>query len=134
MVKLLSGSFIRFLAVGMINTLIGLAIIFTFMNLLHFSYWTSTLMGNIIGAAVSYVLNRKFTFKSTKNQAGSALRFILVILACYFIAYGIGLRAVHLALAHLPAIPHHFENNLAVVIGMGLYTILNYFGQKKLVF
>src|SRR5947209_2726841 len=80
-------SFIRFLLVGVINTVVGLSAMYLFLHGFSLSYWASTFIGNIIGACVSYFLNRTFTFKSSTAVGKSMVRFTLVILACYVISY-----------------------------------------------
>ena len=81
--------FLKFLGVGLVNTLIGYSAIFLFLNIIKIDYWFSTFLGNSIGAVVSYILNKKFTFNSTVPIPKSMIKFILVILICYGISYGI---------------------------------------------
>lgn len=118
-------TFFRFLLVGVINTIIGLSAIFIFLNVLSVSYWFATFLGNGIGAVVSYFLNRTFTFKSDVKLAKSWYRFFLVILICYLFSYQLGL---------IFAQKLGFKEEVAVLIGSGLYTITNYIGQKRFVF
>lgn len=126
-------SFLKFLAVGVVNTLVGLSCIYILMDFFHLSYWTATFIGNSIGAIVSYTLNRFFTFKSRVSLLHSGVRFGLVIFACYFVSYKGGLIIAGWVFSILP--PHlPFEKQAAVLFGSGLYTITNYFGQKYLVF
>ncbi|MFZ3577708.1 GtrA family protein [Virgibacillus sp. DJP39] len=124
---------IRFLLVGIFNTLIGLSIMFFLLNVLGWNYWTSTLIGNTIGAAASYILNRNFTFKSHVSVNTGVPRFILIILTCYFISYNGSLMVTRYVL------PEELSglvgsDMLAVIIGTGFYTILNFIGQKYFVF
>lgn len=127
-------SFVRFLLVGVINTIIGLSFMYLFLNFLHFSYWISTFVGNTIGAVVSYFLNKSFTFKSSTGYLLSSLKFMIVILSCYFLAYVLGLELVTSMLNHLEYSNDTVEKNLAILFGTGFYTILNYIGQRYFVF
>ncbi|SFD43586.1 Putative flippase GtrA (transmembrane translocase of bactoprenol-linked glucose) [Bacillus sp. OV194] len=127
-------SFVRFLIVGVINTLVGLSVIYLLLHAANVSYWLATFLGNAAGACVSYVLNRMFTFKSTSPVAGSMIRFVIVILLCYFIAYYAGIRIADWAFSAILPLPKHFAKDAAVLIGTGLYTVLNYAGQKRFVF
>ncbi|WP_420063835.1 GtrA family protein [Metabacillus litoralis] len=63
-----SNTIIRFIGVGIINTTIGISLIFLLLNVFGFSYWISTFIGNGIGAIISYILNRNFTFNSNVNN------------------------------------------------------------------
>jgi putative flippase GtrA len=127
-------SFVRFLFVGVINTIVGLSMMYVLLNGFGLSYWVSTFLGNMVGAGVSYFLNKKFTFKSNAPVSGSLLRFILVIGVCYFISYFLGIRLAGWILNQLFSLPNTLQKELGVLIGTGLYTILNYLGQKVFVF
>ncbi|MBP0726479.1 GtrA family protein [Bacillus sp. RG28] len=127
-------SFIRFLMVGIINTIVGLSIMYALLHLVGFSYWISTFIGNTFGATVSYFLNRMFTFRSRNAHLSSVLRFVLVIGLCYFLSYFIGIRVVKCGLAFIQINSNKTIQDLSILVGTGLYTILNYFGQKVFVF
>jgi len=127
--------FLKFLGVGVINTLIGYSLIFLFLNIIKLDYWISTFLGNSIGAIVSYVLNKKFTFNSKAAIPSSMLRFIAVISICYLVAYGLSyLISNMLPLITKQTISVLIIENIAVIVGMGFYTILNFLGQKYFVF
>ncbi|PEL13723.1 GtrA family protein [Bacillus sp. AFS017336] len=127
-------TFFRFIAVGVLNTIVGLSAIYLLLHLLGLSYWWSTFLGNTIGACVSYLLNRKFTFKSQSSVSKSVPLFIIVILASYFIAYNLGAKIIDFSLSNTDFISDKMKTDLAVLISTGLYTIVNYFGQKMFVF
>lgn len=128
-----TNSFIRFLMVGVINTLTGLSAMLLFLNLLGQSYWLSTFLGNSIGAVVSYLLNRSFTFKSTVGHQQGLYRFMIVILLCYILSYAIGKNLAVVAEKTIYFFSFD-QGNLAICLGTGLYTMMNYFGQKMFVF
>jgi putative flippase GtrA len=129
-----TNSFYRFLLVGVINTIIGLSIMFILLNLMGWSYWLATFLGNGIGAGVSYILNRSFTFNSNVNGSKGIPKFFLVILSCYFLSYFIG--GLVAGSINLSSQPFSFisKDELAVLIGTILYTVTNYLGQKFIVF
>ncbi|CCQ95681.1 GtrA family protein [[Clostridium] ultunense Esp] len=126
-------TFLRFLLVGMINTVIGVGTTFFFLHLFHWNYWWSTFIGNSIGVVVSFFLNRSFTFQDTGDISRSFPRFLLVTLLSYFLAYGLGLLLAERVIALLP-IPGSWIESGAVLIGAGLYTILNYTGHRLFTF
>ncbi|MGN8843168.1 GtrA family protein [Niallia sp. Sow4_A1] len=126
-------SFFKFLVVGLMNTFIGLSIIYLCLNAFHFDYWLATFSGNAVGACVSYVLNKRFTFKSNAAFGSSGLRFIVVILASYLLAYKAGLVFVEMLLGEW-TIFFSYTDEIAVLFGSGFYTLLNYAGQKYFVF
>lgn len=126
--------FTRFLLVGVINTLTGLSVIFILLYVLGLSYWISTFIGNCVGALVSYILNRTFTFNSQIDFTKGVPRFITVILVCYFLSYSLS-EFLADGIYHLYSMPPFInEEEFAILLGSGLYTIANYFGQKNFVF
>ncbi|MDR6878602.1 GtrA family protein [Bacillus sp. 3255] len=131
---ILSGSFARFLLVGLFNTLVGLSSSFALFNLLHLNYWASTFIGNTIGAIVSYFLNRTFTFRSRATVGSSWWKFAVVIMSCYGLSYGGSLLLAEAAAAIWPGIPAGWLHNGAILVGNGVYTIGNYLGHKYFTF
>lgn len=139
--RLSDASFVRFLGVGVINTLIGLSLNFLLYNFVFWPlghdprYWLATGISNAIGAVASFFLNRKFTFRNKTLILKTLPRFILVIAACYLIAYKFAQDFLQWAVLQINLqISERVLGNVMVLFGMGLYTILNYFGQKLFVF
>jgi len=130
-----SKEFFAFLTVGMLNTLIGYFSIFILLNIIKLDYVFSTLIGNCIGAIVSYHLNKKFTFKSNNSFKNSFYKFIIVIMACYFLSYGLSyLITINLPIYLGIKTSISIIENIAVILGMIFYTITNFLGQKYFVF
>lgn len=119
--------FMRFLMVGVINTLLGLSVIFLFMNILDQSYWLSTFLGNTTGMICSYLLNRSLTFKSKVSLWKGGLNFLLASGITYVFSYWLAEKLVIV-------ISGQFIGELAVLLGMVFYTISNYLVQKYVVF
>jgi putative flippase GtrA len=126
-------TFVRFILVGMINTMVGLSVIYLLLHVGGLSYWMSTFLGNAVGAIVSFFLNRSFTFKSQSSVSKSMLRFAAVILFCYVISYSIGRNVVEFLLSN-SGLLSSIKTDIAVFISTGLYTVLNYLCQKFIVF
>lgn len=133
--ELLQGDFIRFVLVGVVNTVIGLGVTFICLNLLEAGYWASTLIGNAVGAVNSFFMNKSFTFRSKASVKQTAWKFLLVTAVCYFAAYYLAALATHRVVDLLfSSAGTKLKDNIAALIGSGLYTVLNYFGQKKITF
>lgn len=122
---------LRFVIVGIINTLVGTAIMFGLYNLAGTSYWVSSAANYILASILSYVLNKKFTFRHEGEVLGSGVRFAVNIAACYLIAYGIAKPAAMMLLADAAV---KLQENIALLIGMCLFVMLNYAGQRFFVF
>ncbi|WP_409288193.1 GtrA family protein [Peribacillus sp. SCS-37] len=123
----------RFLLVGLINTCIGLSLIFISKNLFLLGYWPSVWIGNGAGAAASFFLNRSFTFRSNAALGNGSLKFLAVVIVSLLAGYSLGRMAALHAAVILPSGPGNAEND-AVWMGAVIYTMLNYLGQKYIVF
>jgi putative flippase GtrA len=75
--------FFRFLTVGVVNTLLGYCLIFACMYGAHLSPETSNITGYAGGLVASYVLNRKYTFKSKQKRGDEIARFLVVFVIAY---------------------------------------------------
>ena len=131
MISLIDRKTIKFIFVGILNTLVGTGVMFFSYNILGLGYWISSALNYIIGSILSYFLNKYFTFKSKRNGIGSILRFVINISLCYFIAYGIAKPVVtHILLGYSYVI----RDNISMLFGMGLFVVLSYIGQRYIVF
>ena len=121
----------KFILVGIVNTLVGYAIMFGLYNLAHVGYWLSSAANYILTSILSYFLNKHFTFKNTEKGWKPVLRFALNIAVCYLLAYGIAIPLMQRVLgAAAPAL----RDNLSKLIGMCLFVGFNYLGQRLFAF
>ena len=128
--ELLDASVWKFLLVGVGNTLLSLIIMFALEGL---GYWPSTAIAYLAGAVMSFFLNRHFTFHSRETLARSAVKFAVNVGVCYLLAYAVAQPLGGWVLGFTP-LPPIWVERLTKVGGMGLYTILNYFGQRFFAF
>ncbi len=129
--KFVDATTVKFLLVGVINTLVGTAVMFGFYNLLHAGYWVSSAANYIVGSIVSYVLNKYFTFQNKEKSVKQMLFFVVNISVCYLLAYGL---AKPVTLHLLSFSTQQIQENVAMLVGMCLFVALNYFGQRFIVF
>ena len=129
--KIFDKTFWKFIMVGIVNTLFGTAVMFSFYNLLHFSYWVSSAANYIFGSILSYFLNKHFTFQNKSRSWKTVLKFVVNISVCYLVAYRVAKPAVSWLLADAST---SIQENGAMLVGMGLFVILNYFGQRFFAF
>ena len=128
--RLLDASVWKFLLVGVGNTLLSAVIMFALEGL---GYWPSTAIAYVAGALMSFFLNRHFTFHSQEGFGRSAVKFALNVAVCYLLAYGIAQPVGGWVLGFTPLSAIWVER-LTKLGGMGLYTVLNYFGQRFFAF
>lgn len=124
-------SMLKFLFVGVINTIVGTAIMFLAYNKLHFNYWISSALNYILASILSYFLNKYFTFKDTSKGFKPILKFTLNIAVCYSVAYGMARPIVARLLS---GYGQKVQDNGAMLAGMCLFVILNYLGQRFFAF
>ena len=124
-------SLFKFLLVGVVNTLVGTAVMFLLYNALGCSYWISSAANYIAGGIVSFFLNKYFTFRNKDRSFKQAVLFVLSVAGCYFLAYGL---AKPIMAKLLTGFDISLQENAAMLCGMVIYTGLNFLVQKFLVF
>ena len=122
---------IKFGIVGVINTIFGTAIMFGLYNLAGCSYWLSSAVNYFFGSILSYFLNKNFTFQNKDSMRNTVPKFVINILVCYLLAYGIAKPAVLYALQGYSVV---IQENIAMVVGMCLFVAFNYCGQRYFAF
>ena len=133
--SLIDAKLLKFIIVGVINTLVGMAIMLGLYNLAGCSYWVSSAANYILTSILSYFLNKYFTFQNKEKSLGQVLRFIINIAVCYLLAYG---AAQPLAQWAIPRLGWgwlvRWQGQITLICGNGLFTCLNYFGQRCFAF
>lgn len=102
-------------------------------NVFHLGYWASSAMDYIIGSICSYFANKYFTFKSEKKSMSEIIRFATNIVVCYFISYSVARPIMEMVLKDINLSISILEQ-FSMFFGMGIFVVLNYFGQKFFVF
>lgn len=131
LVKIFDKIFLKFIIVGIINTMFGTVIMFLFYNFFDANYWISSAANYFFGSILSYYLNNKYTFKSNKKDIKTFEKFIVNICICYLIAYGVAKPLIRLILINYNK---RFQENIAMLIGMILFVLFNYIGQRFFTF
>lgn len=129
--KFIDIKLLKFIVVGVINTVVGASIMFILYNIVHLSYWVSSICNYVVGGALSFVLNKYFTFENTRKSIKQIIIYILNLVACYAVAYILAKRLVYMMLI---TVSESFKDNISMMCGMCLYTALNYFLQRYIVF
>lgn len=122
--------FLKFNAVGLLNTLIDF-VIFTLLHSLGMAYSLAQVISYSAGTANSFILNKKVTFKDRSRGAGEGfdrmqlVRFIVLNL----VVLGISLLLMHLLTGKL-----QIQVLLAKVLVTFVTVIINFVGSRKWVF
>lgn len=88
-------------------------------------------MNYIIGGIVSFFLNKYYTFRNYEHSWKQVIRFASNVAVCYLLAYGIA-KPITMRILGGQAI--NVQENAAMLVGMCIYTVFNYFGQKFFAF
>ena len=124
-------TFMKFVTVGVINTIVGTTIMFVFYNVFHLSYWISSASNYFFGSICSYILNKHFTFHYHKRVWSSLFRFTINIITCYLLAYGMAKPLMHWILS---GSTKSIQENVSMLLGMCLFVVFNYLGQRFFAF
>lgn len=122
---------IHFGMVGVVNTLMGWVIMAVLYNLIHMNYWLSSGISYFIGSVFSYHANGKLTFKVENKDKALPWRFAINIIICYLVAFSVAQPLVEKVLATQPTV---IVDNVAMVLGMCIFIVMNFLGQKLFVF
>lgn len=90
-----SNQLLRYLLVGLVNTAVGYGCILLLRYGLHWHDLAANTAGYALGACVSYVLNRSYTFRSRNQHRHALPRFVLMVGLCYALNAGVLLLALH---------------------------------------
>ena len=101
----------KFLLVGVVNTLAGMGIMFGLYNVAGCSYWVSSAANYVLTSILSFFLNKHFTFQSRERGIAKPL--------CLRLLSGAAVST---------------RDNAAMLVGMVLFTGLNYLGQRFFAF
>ena len=121
----LLGQSIRFAVVGLVNTAIGLAAIYAVLYFGHTGPVIANAVGYALGLAVSFLLNRLWTFKDPSPIRSVLLQYVMVAALSYALNLAIVLSAIH-----------GFGVNayLSQLLGICAYTGVMFFGCRWFVF
>lgn len=110
-------TFLRFLFVGLVNTGVGYAVIVLLQYGVGVDRRLANAGGYLLGGAVSYALNRNYTFKSRRGHAHAVPRFVLASLLCF---------GLNLAVLEFGVVVLELPGALAQAVAMGSYTLAFY--------
>ncbi len=117
--------FLKYLSIGLLNTIIGLSVIFFCMKILHFTYIISNISGYAVGLIYSFIWNKNWTFKSNGSVSVETVKFLIVFGISYIIQLG--------ALIFIKEIMHIIPE-IAQILGIGVYTITSFTLNKFFTF
>lgn len=124
---------IKFMGVGVLNTCISALLMLLLYNICSMGYWGASIVAYVISSVFSFCVNKKFTFNNDGKVTVTAIKFALTVGVCYIVAYSIAKPLVSDLIFNLQYSIELIEQ-ISMIVGMVLFTILNYIGQKFFVF
>lgn len=132
---LIDEKLLKFIIVGILNTIVGVVTMFLFYNQFNMGYWGASALSYFLGSTMSFFLNKKFTFNSKMPNKKAVVRFSVTILICYIFAYVLAKPLVIYCLNKINLnIATKLIEQIAMLVGMGLFTISNYIMQRYFAF
>jgi putative flippase GtrA len=124
---------VRFLISGVLATAADAAVYFALVHTVLDGRWSAAKsVSFVVGTAVAWVLATTWTFAGTQRGARRAGAFF----ALYALAFAVNVGGNRAALAALFAagVPEALAEPVAFVAATGCSTVLNFLGQKLVVF
>ncbi|MEK4513000.1 GtrA family protein [Paenibacillus sp. FSL K6-2524] len=112
---------IKFIIVGVLNTVVGFLVYAAFIHFIHNNYLQALITSHIIGVAHSYLWNNRWTFQQKKYNARSAVKFMSVYVVTFF---------VNLFLLAILVDTIEMNKLVAQAIALFLTTLVSFFGHK----
>ena len=131
--------FVKFLAVGVMNTLVTLVVIYLCSTLTAMPPMLGNAIGYIAGLINSFLWNRKWVFRaSSGNSLAQAVRFAAGFGLCYGLQFAVvwslmqlnGLATLSFTMAGIEITGYA----VATLAGMGVYTVANFIFNRLITF
>ena len=113
---------LRFFITGLINTFSGLFVIFLLL-FIGINDYVANISGYLLGATISFFLNKYYVFKSGGGSLEELSKFILVFLASYLVNISI----LYVSLNYI----NSYASQIVSMVG---YSIVNFLLNKFFVF
>lgn len=118
-------SLVRYLAVGVANTLAGLLVIYTCKWVFGAGDISANMIGYGVGILLSFQMNKRWTFGHLGGYWQSLLRYFAVLVCAYLVNLATVLYSIDVL---------KLNGYLAQALGIGPYTLIGYMGSRYFVF
>ena len=135
--SLIDWRFVKYCAVGVLNTLITLGVIFVCKSVIGLDPYLSNILGYVAGVANSFIWNKNWVFQSDGGYGSEGLRFLGGFAICYALQFATVWTLTQSSLGpmefHLPMITLS-GYGVATLIGNVVYTVANFLYNKIVTF
>lgn len=130
--------FVKFIMVGVMNTVLTLVVIYFCKSILDINEYLSNLIGYVAGVINSFLWNKHWVFKASSHLLRQAAAFLLGFGVCYLLQLG----TVYMIVEHTGYGDRLWEfwgftfsgYGVATLIGMGVYTLANFVYNRVITF
>ena len=122
-IKKLSNEMINYFIVGIVAVLVDLISYLLLFNQFSFTLSNSKRISYVLGAIVSFILNRKITFKSNKKSIKEPILFSLIYISSFILN----------SIIHDFSILY-FNSLISFSIAASFSIVFNFIGQKFIIF
>ena len=127
-------SLLFYTIIGVSNTLLTMGLEFILNNVFGLPYWWVTSIPFAITSVTSFVFNRRFSFKEHKGDfLTDMLKFYALFIACYLFAFCVA-KPLAISIMNSSDASEKAIHNVSIVVGQCVFTPLNYFGQRFIVY
>ncbi|WP_419886830.1 GtrA family protein [Paenibacillus sp. B-A-8] len=119
--KLMNKQSLRFIIVGILNTIVGFTVYALYLKYINNNYLQALILSNIIGIIHSYIWNNNWTFTVKKFSMKSAMKFTSI----YLFSFLINLLFLRILVDHMG-----MDKLLAQGISLFFTTLISFFGHK----
>lgn len=119
--KLMNKQSLRFIIVGILNTIVGFTVFALYLKYINNNYLQALILSNIIGIIHSYIWNKNWTFTVKKFSMKSAIKFTSI----YLFSFLINLLFLRILVDHMG-----MDKLLAQGISLFFTTLISFFGHK----
>jgi len=116
--------FKSFIVVGILSTIVNYGLVLILHNIIGLNIYFSSFSGYLTGLLFGFILNKFWTFQSSRHFSNEIIKYLFV----YLFNFIINLLIIYSLIAI------DFADELAALIGIFYTTIANFFGLKKWVF
>jgi len=116
---------VKYLTVGVLNTLVFLLTTFTCTYIFKIGYYSSYFIGYIVGLINSFIFNKFYTFNSNSAWVDEFPQFILCLIISYVVSHASLIVLIDAAL---------INKDIAVIVSMIIYTTISFFLLKNVFF
>lgn len=129
--------FLKYCCVGVLNTIVTLAVICICKSVLNIDPYLSNAIGYIAGIINSFIWNKNWVFRSTGKYSREALKFAIGVASCY------GVQLLVVWLINTSPVGSHIYYicgialtgyGVATILGNIVYTICNYLYNRSVAF